>query len=88
MCVPYLKKELEVVDKMPFVEWLADNYKRFGASLEMVTDRSQEGAQFCRGFGGVGGILRWKVDFDDGMTYDPDASGAEVAQWDDDDSPF
>ena len=26
-----------------------------GAALEIVTDRSQEGSQFCRGFGGIGG---------------------------------
>jgi hypothetical protein len=25
--------------------------------------RSQEGSQFCKGFGGIGGILRYKVDF-------------------------
>lgn len=42
---------------------LANNYKSFGAALEFVTDRSQEGSQFCRGFGGIGAILRWKVDF-------------------------
>ncbi|CAM9162666.1 unnamed protein product [Ectocarpus fasciculatus] len=55
--------ELEVVDRMTLVEWLANNYKSFGASLEFVTDRSQEGSQFCRGFGGIGGMLRWRVDF-------------------------
>ncbi len=54
---------LEVVEKLTFVEWLANNYKQFGASLEFVTDRSQEGSQFCKGFGGIGGLLRWKVDF-------------------------
>lgn len=27
--------------------------------------RSQEGAQFERGFGGLGGILRYRVDFQD-----------------------
>ena len=26
-----------------------------GATLEIITDKSQEGAQFCKGFGGVGG---------------------------------
>jgi peptide chain release factor subunit 1 len=55
--------ELEVVDKQPLVEWFANNYKSFGAALEFVTNRSQEGAQFVKGFGGIGGILRWKVDF-------------------------
>lgn len=55
--------ELEVVEKLPLVEWFANNYKTFGTSLEFVTNRSQEGSQFCRGFGGIGGILRWRVDF-------------------------
>ncbi|XP_002156159.1 eukaryotic peptide chain release factor subunit 1 isoform X1 [Hydra vulgaris] len=55
--------ELEVVDKMSLIEWLANKYKSFGAHLEIVTDRSQEGSQFCRGFGGIGGLLRYKVDF-------------------------
>ena len=34
-----------------------------GTSLEFVTDRSQEGMQFKKGFGGIGGILRYRVDF-------------------------
>jgi len=55
--------ELEVVDKMLLLEWFANNYKKFGATLEFVTNRSQEGSQFCKGFGGIGGILRYKVDF-------------------------
>jgi hypothetical protein len=41
----------------------AENYKKWGCTLEFVTNRSQEGSQFCRGFGGIGGILRWKLDF-------------------------
>ena len=44
-------------------EWLANNYKNFGSTLEIITDRSQEGSQFVRGFGGIGGMLRYKVDF-------------------------
>lgn len=55
--------ELEVIEKLPLVEWIANNYKTFGAHLEFVTNRSQEGSQFCRGFGGIGGLLRWQVDF-------------------------
>jgi peptide chain release factor subunit 1 len=45
------------------LEWFADKYKEFGANLEFVTNRSQEGAQFVKGFGGIGGLLRYKVDF-------------------------
>lgn len=57
-------EELEVIEEKPFVEWLAENYTDFGATLEFVTDRSAEGAQFVRGFGGVGGLLRYKLNFD------------------------
>lgn len=39
---------------------LADS--RYISQLQ-VTNRSQEGSQFVRGFGGIGGILRYKVDF-------------------------
>ena len=55
--------QLEIVERMTLVEWLANNYKSFGATLEFVTDRSQEGSQFCKGFGGIGGLLRWRIDF-------------------------
>lgn len=63
--------ELELVEKMPLLEWMANNYKSFGATLEIVTDRSQEGSQFCKGFGGIGGILRYRVDFQS-MEYTSD----------------
>lgn len=46
---------MELVESIQLLEWLANNYKDFGAALEIVTDRSQEGAQFVRGFGGIGG---------------------------------
>lgn len=47
--------ELELVDSMALLEWFANNYKSFGATLEIITDKSQEGAQFVKGFGGIGG---------------------------------
>ncbi|KAK7315668.1 hypothetical protein VNO77_34235 [Canavalia gladiata] len=69
--------ELEVQEKMPLLEWFANEYKRFGCSLEFVTNKSQEGSQFCRGFGGIGGILRYQLDIrsfdelsDDGEVYE------------------
>ncbi|CAH6720444.1 eukaryotic peptide chain release factor subunit 1 [[Candida] jaroonii] len=56
--------EMETVKEEIFLEWLAENYKSFGANLEFVTDRSSEGAQFVQGFGGIGAMLRYKVNFD------------------------
>lgn len=46
---------MELVESQPLLEWLANNYKSFGATLEIITDKSQEGSQFVRGFGGIGG---------------------------------
>ncbi|XP_052771840.1 eukaryotic peptide chain release factor subunit 1-like [Mya arenaria] len=56
--------ELELQESMPLLEWFANNYKNFGSTLEIVTDKSQEGAQFVKGFGGIGGLLRYKVEFE------------------------
>jgi len=57
--------DLETIDSISLLEWFANNYKKFGAKLEIVTNRSQEGSQFVKGFGGIGGILRYKVEFND-----------------------
>mmetsp|Transcript_19500 Transcript_19500/g.54265 ORF Transcript_19500/g.54265 Transcript_19500/m.54265 type:complete len:425 (+) Transcript_19500:303-1577(+) len=55
--------EKEVIEKLELVEWFSTNYTKFGCKLEFVTNKSQEGSQFCRGFGGVGGFLRYRCDF-------------------------
>ncbi|KAJ2756268.1 translation termination factor eRF1 [Coemansia aciculifera] len=82
--------ELEVKEKMPMLEWLTEIYKEKGASLEFVTDRSTVGSQFVKGFGGMGGLLRYKMDVttlegdDNDMYYDDD----EEIENDDDDYFF
>jgi peptide chain release factor subunit 1 len=57
-------QEMEIIDRGSFLEWLAEKYKDFGAALEFVSDRSSEGNQFVKGFGGIGAILRYKVNFE------------------------
>ncbi|CAH1454082.1 unnamed protein product [Lactuca virosa] len=76
---PETNAELEVQEKTSLLEWFANEYKKFGCTLEFVTNKSQEGSQFCRGFGGIGGILRYQLDIrsfddlsDDGENYDSD----------------
>ncbi|KAI3908155.1 hypothetical protein MKW98_029456 [Papaver atlanticum] len=56
------KAELKVLDKQSLVEWFATEYKQFGCAIEFVTDKSQKGSQFCRGYGGVGGVLHYQLD--------------------------
>ncbi len=57
-------QEMEVLEQGSFLEWLAEKYKDFGATLEFVSDRSSEGNQFVKGFGGIGAMLRYKVNFE------------------------
>lgn len=66
-------QEMEQADEpSSLLEWFAEKYKDFGANLEFVTNRSQEGAQFVKGFGGIGGLLRYKVDLQTLQTVDDD----------------
>jgi len=65
--------ELDVVTNVLFVEWIVETYKNYGTKLEFVTDRSQEGNQFCKGFGGIGGLMRYKVEFE--MFDEPEVGG-------------
>merc|ERR1711934_765062 len=72
--------DLEVKEKKTLVEWVCEKYKDFGAAFEFVTNKSTEGSQFCRGFGGIGGLLRYKVDFmemDWGEAMEDDEDAAE-----------
>ncbi|KAL3426952.1 eukaryotic peptide chain release factor subunit 1 [Phlyctema vagabunda] len=65
-------QEMEVVQSESFLEWIAEKYKDFGAALEFVSDRSSEGNQFVKGFGGIGGLLRYKVNFEQLAEVDDD----------------
>ncbi|EDO19276.1 hypothetical protein Kpol_1036p18 [Vanderwaltozyma polyspora DSM 70294] len=76
-------QEMEVVEEQLLIEWLAEHYKEYGATLEFITDRSSEGAQFVTGFGGIGALLRYKVNFEqladesDDEYYDSDEAGSD-----------
>lgn len=54
----------DVIEREPLAEWLCNNYSSFGAKLEFITDKSQEGFQFVKGFGGIGGFLRFKIELE------------------------
>ena len=54
--------EYEIIEKVYLSEWLLNNYKRYVSHLEIVTDKTSEGNQFVKGFGGIGGILRYKLE--------------------------
>jgi len=56
-------EQKEVLDQELLLDWLVDNFKEFGTQLEIIQDSTAEGSQFCKGFGGFGGLLRYKMEF-------------------------
>ncbi len=61
-----------MIEKELFLDWVINNRKSFGVNVCLITDSTPEGDQFIKGFGGIGGILRYEVndphnldDFDD-----------------------
>lgn len=71
----------ETIECEAVVEWLSNNYKKFGCSLHFITDKSPEGSQFCKGFGGIGGIMRYALDL-------AEIADAENQEFFDDDEGF
>ena len=52
---------MEVVEEKELIEVLPEEVKSFGSNFEIISSESKEGEQF-KSLGGVGGILRFKVD--------------------------
>ncbi|KRX05899.1 Peptide Chain Release Factor eRF1/aRF1, N-terminal [Pseudocohnilembus persalinus] len=73
--------ECDFVKVESLVDWIAENYKDFGAKLSFVSDKSPEGYQFLKGFGGIGGFLRYKMDTDF-------ITNQNIQAWSDDDDDF
>jgi peptide chain release factor subunit 1 len=51
-----------MVEEGPLLDWITENYTNFGATVELITSQSQVGAQFCRGLGGLGAFLRYRLE--------------------------
>jgi peptide chain release factor subunit 1 len=58
------KDEYDLIESILFIDWIANNYQKYGTNIEFISDGSPEGNQFIKGFSGIGGLLRWKVEFD------------------------
>ena len=57
--------DLEVISSEQLGDWLCLNYKSARVKLEFITDKSSDGFQFVKGFGGIGGFLRYQMNIDD-----------------------
>jgi peptide chain release factor subunit 1 len=67
--IDFIDSNMTIKEIIPWIEWIAENYKNYGTELVFITDKSSEGTQFVKGFGGIGCILRWIIDFDNTVNY-------------------
>lgn len=74
-----------VVEQVPLIDWLAEHYREFGAQLAFVSGNSESGNQFVQSFGGLGAVLRYRIDFESLMGENELASVIEDELNDDDD---
>ncbi|KAI5190157.1 peptide chain release factor subunit 1 [Nematocida sp. AWRm77] len=65
-------------DEDLLVDWLAENYKKLNCVVVLISDKSQEGAQFISAFGGIGGVLRYKMDTTENLSEIEDFSDADI----------
>lgn len=71
----------EIKYDIEFIEWILDidenkipNYKQYGIVIELISNKTQLGSQFIHGFGGIGGLLRFNLEYpqetDEDVSFD------------------
>merc|ERR1712243_104253 len=70
-------QNFEILESENLGEWMSKHYKEFGIHLHFISDKTVEGSQFCRSFGGIGGIMRYKYIFDHAIEQEDDSDAAE-----------
>ncbi|KAL4487798.1 hypothetical protein ABPG73_005058 [Tetrahymena malaccensis] len=59
------KSQIQLYSQENFNEWIVENISQFSKDLEIifVSDKTQQGVQFSKGFQGVGGYLKYSLDY-------------------------
>jgi len=55
-------QEWTIRSNIPLLDWILEHYGDFGANIELISDQTDLGAQFVRGFGGIGGLMRYQTE--------------------------
>jgi len=55
-------QDWKVMSNVPLLDWVLEHYGEFGSNIELISDQTDVGAQFVKGFGGVGGLLRYQTE--------------------------
>jgi peptide chain release factor subunit 1 len=58
---PECQSSLEIVEDTDIIEELIKIAEGYGTAVELISSDSEEGEMFIRAFGGLGGVMRYKV---------------------------
>ncbi|MBS3781139.1 MAG: peptide chain release factor aRF-1 [Candidatus Thermoplasmatota archaeon] len=58
---PECGSELDAVEKEDIIDFFFDEAEKVGTDVEMISDQSEEGELLLNAFGGVAGILRFRI---------------------------
>ena len=53
-------RSLQVMESCLLVEWLVEVINQYNTKIEIISDSTKEGNMFIKGFGGIGGLLRYR----------------------------
>jgi len=58
-----IRGDYQVIEEpVSLIEWIMDIYETYNTQLEIISNSSPEGSQFCHGFSGIGSLLRFTLD--------------------------
>ena len=75
------KIEYQIIDYEPLIDWISENSHLLQCDLHFVTDKSPQGHQFLRGFGGIGAILKCRVEFNMPANFDEFDTSSSEGEW-------
>ncbi|MFO8109556.1 MAG: peptide chain release factor aRF-1 [Thermoplasmata archaeon] len=59
---PQCKNTMDIEDKRDIIDDLYEEAESVGSSVELISDESEEGELLLKAFGGLGAILRFRID--------------------------
>jgi len=74
-------KEWTVKSTIPLLDWILEHNGEFGSNIELISDQTDLGAQFVKGFGGIGGLLRYKTELPSTLDVATESDGEYEFDW-------
>jgi len=72
---PKSEVENEILETADLNDWILENCGKLGMEVQFVSDKSEVGFQFVKGFGGCAGFLRYAVPSFETLTFDEKEEG-------------